>query len=138
MQGAPGVYLRSDAKRDKADYYCRFVKLEPEGLFYAVKFEVMVNRQGCVKVPRPTDQWVQRAYGGKLIALWIRCRTSDEMCLGDPFIPFWDPEKQANPCIHEWGTRHAQACMEPETSLADVVLSPLGPPRIRMLPLRNP
>ena len=87
LHGAPGVYLHNDANRDEADYYCKIVKLEPKGLFYAATWQVMVNRQGCVKVPRPTDQWVQRAYGVKLRALWLCCRTPEEMYLGDPSYP---------------------------------------------------
>ena len=61
-----------------------FVKLEHEGLFIAIKWEVMVNRQGHVKVSRSTNQWVQLAYGVKLVALWICGRTADDMCPGDP------------------------------------------------------
>ena len=68
------VSLHSDANRHKADFYCRFVQFVPSSLFYAVKREVHVNRQGRVTVPRNTDQWVQRAYGVRLIALWVCAR----------------------------------------------------------------
>ena len=57
LHGAPGVYLHRADNRGHADHCCRFVKLDPSGLFYAVKWEVKVNRQGQVTVLGATCVW---------------------------------------------------------------------------------
>ena len=74
-----------------------------------------------VKVARSTDQWVQRAYGVKLIALWICARTPADMYPGDPFSPAWDPDLEANPCLHEGGVKVLTDCPEPEPSPTDPI-----------------
>jgi len=71
-------------------------------VLWAAKWEVRVDRGECVRVPRKTDQWVQRARGVMLVALWLCGRTPSEMQEGDAVLPAWDPELEANPLSEDW------------------------------------
>ena len=81
----------------KADNYIRFVPLCGDGVFWAAKWEVVVNRDDRVKVVRRTDQWVQPAEGVRLMALWLCGRNCKDMRQSDELSVSWDPELEANP-----------------------------------------
>ena len=75
----------------KAENYIRFVPLFGDGVFWAAKWELRVDRADRVKVKHRTDQWVQRARSVHLVALWLCGRTSAEMHLGDEVTLSWQP-----------------------------------------------
>eukprot|EP00927_Polykrikos_kofoidii_P017380 TRINITY_DN17910_c0_g1_i1.p1 TRINITY_DN17910_c0_g1~~TRINITY_DN17910_c0_g1_i1.p1 ORF type:complete len:1126 (+),score=162.57 TRINITY_DN17910_c0_g1_i1:197-3574(+) len=97
LHGAPGVYVHKDGTSHKANNYTRFVDLCGDGVFWAAKWEVRVDRAERVKAPRQTDQWVQRASGVRLAALWLCGRVAGQMCEGDAVSRTWDPELEAHP-----------------------------------------
>ena len=94
---APGVYVHNDVTAHKAENYCRFVPLCGDGVFWAAKWEVRVDRADRVQVPRQTDQWVQRARSVRLTALWLCGRTCAAMRNGDAVSLAWHPELEAHP-----------------------------------------
>ena len=47
----------------------RWVPLCLDGVFWAAKFEVLVDRNHRVKVARKTDQWVQEMHEGDGVSL---------------------------------------------------------------------
>ncbi len=77
---APGVHCHNDGTQHKANGYMRWVPLCLDDVFWAAKFEVLVDRNHCAKVARKTDQWVQRARGVQLGALWV-CGGSPRRCI---------------------------------------------------------
>ena len=97
FDGAPGIHVHKDGTSQKAENYMRFVPLSADGVFWAVKFGVRVNREERVKVPNKTDQWVQKAGSVRLAALWVCGRNGDQMQNVWP-VRKWSPELEANPC----------------------------------------
>eukprot|EP00928_Gymnodinium_smaydae_P038365 TRINITY_DN26484_c0_g1_i1.p1 TRINITY_DN26484_c0_g1~~TRINITY_DN26484_c0_g1_i1.p1 ORF type:complete len:925 (+),score=154.82 TRINITY_DN26484_c0_g1_i1:69-2843(+) len=97
LENAQGVYVHKDGTAHKAEHYMRFVPLCDDGVFWAAKWEVRVDRSVKVKVQRQTDQWVQREEGVKLAALWICGRTANQMRDGDSVSKSWHPDLEANP-----------------------------------------
>ena len=104
---APGVYVHSDALNSKAEFYCRFVQLTDDGIFWAIKLEVLVHRGAKAKGKRGTDQWIQTPSSVVLRALWVCARNAAEVRVGDhvsltwnpflegsPFDPFWDAKAE--------------------------------------------
>ena len=104
LTGAPGVYVHKDKTSHKAENYIRFVPLCGDGIFWAVKWEVLVDRSQRVKPPRKTDQWVQRGCSVRLVALWLCGRTIDGMREGTEVAKRWVPELEANPMEARWTT----------------------------------
>jgi len=102
FEGAPGVYLHKDGKYQKAENYMRFVPLFGNGAYYASVFEVYADRSDKVHTFNGTDQWVNRARSVRLGALWLCCRTKQEMVAGDEVAMAWDPELEADP--EDWWT----------------------------------
>ena len=96
------MYFHNDKTLQKAENNIRFVPLCGDGVFWAAKLEVLVNRAHRVKVPRKTDQWVQRAHGVRLAALWLCGRTMENMREGDEVATHWVPELEANPMHPRW------------------------------------
>ena len=97
--GKAGVYLHKDGTGAKADNYTRFVPLcSEDGMFFAAKWEVRVNRKHRVKL-KSKDQWAQKEGGNsiRLVALWVCVRTFSQMVPGDGVSRGWEPEKEANP-----------------------------------------
>ena len=76
---APGVHCHNDGTQHKANGYMRWVPLCLDDVFWGAKFEVLVDRNHCATVARKTDQWVQRARGVQLGALWVCGRVAQEM-----------------------------------------------------------
>ena len=105
LTNAPGVYAFSDKLFNKADSYCRFVDLCGDGVFFACKLELLVNRDAAVKVQRKTDQWVQPASAVNLTAVWICVRRAAEMHLGSPVSPRWNPLLESNPTADRFRNR---------------------------------
>ncbi len=97
FEGAPGVYVHSDVNKDKAEDYIRWVTFCNNGVFWASKLEVEVDRQRRVKAPRRTDQWVQEVNIVCIVAVWIGGRTTDQMQNGDEVSLLWDGDHEANP-----------------------------------------
>ena len=96
FDGTPGVYVHKDGTVCKSENYVRFVPLCNDGVFWATKWEVRVDRK--LKVDKNgTDQWVQKEEGVRLYALWICGRTYDQMRSGDAVARVWEPHLEANP-----------------------------------------
>ena len=97
LTNKPGVYVHKDSTQHKANNYMCFVPLMGDGVFWAVKWELRVNRQ--VFVPNPgSDQWVQPEGSSKLAALWVCGRNAAQMQNGDAVSWQWMPLEEANPC----------------------------------------
>ena len=92
-----GVYVHNDITFQKAENYAPFVALCDDGIFWQVKFEVMVDRTDRVPPKRKTDQWCQRARSVELVALWVCGRTKAEMRQHSLVALAWRPELEANP-----------------------------------------
>ena len=105
LDDAPGVYVHNEDSARKASHYARFTPLHQDGVFWAVKWEGKVDRKLRVKPKRQTDQWVQKAAGVQLVALWFCGRTANEMRNSDPVACTWDPELEANPNSNDWISR---------------------------------
>lgn len=97
FDGAPGIYVHKDATSRKAENYVRFVHLCGDGVFWAAKWEVVVDRRQSVPAPHQTDQWVQREDGVHLVALWVCGRAAEAMRPGDAVSREWRGELEANP-----------------------------------------
>ena len=99
------MYAHKDGTSRKAENYTRFTPLCGNGVFWAAKWELRVDREDRVKVPRKTDQWVQRARGVRLAALWVCGRAKDDMHEGDAVSRRWVPGLEANPTDDIWKFR---------------------------------
>ena len=105
LEDAPGVYLHNEEFAGLVSHYARFSPLRQDGVFWAVMWEVKADRKLRVKVKRRTNQWVQKAAGVQLVALWFCGRTANEMRNSDPVACTWDPELEANPNSNDWISR---------------------------------
>jgi hypothetical protein len=109
LTGAPGVYLHEDKNLHKVWYYQRYVPLCGDGVFWAVRWEVRADRSDVVK-KKGTDQWIQRARGVRLAALWVCGRSVNDMQAMEPFSSSWDPELEAHPhdieTVKKWKLPH--------------------------------
>ena len=94
--GAPGVYMHKDKTAHKADNYTRFSPLCDDGVFWATKWELRVDRTRRV-IKNDTDQWVQREDSVRLVALWLCGRRHEEMTPGEEFSEAWNPMLEASP-----------------------------------------
>jgi len=93
-----GVYVHDDDTAAKAENYMRWVPLCGDGVFWAAKWEVQVKKELRVRVKRrKTDQWILPEHAVDLVALWICCRSPDEMENGVPVSRAWDPLLEAHP-----------------------------------------
>ena len=97
LDSASSVYVHKDRTVVKAENYTRYVHLCGDGIFWSSKWEVLVDRGTRARVPRPTDQCVQRAGGVHLVALWLCGRSKEHMQNGDAVAKAWSPELEANP-----------------------------------------
>ena len=68
FQDAPGIYVHKECTAHKADNYVRFTPLCEDGVFWAAKWEVRVDRSERVE-KKDTDQWTQRDGSVRLVAL---------------------------------------------------------------------
>ena len=133
LDGAPGVYVHKDGTSHKAENYTRYTPLCDDGVFWAAKREVLVDREHHrVRTKRKTDQWVQRSCGVELVALWLCGRTTKDMRPNVPVAKRWEPELEANPrraCWEQRAKAKQHAIDMPEPGLPPrparvVVLSP--------------
>merc|ERR1719506_2271552 len=97
FDGIPGVYVHKDRTRNKAESYIRFVDLCKDGIFWAVKWEVRVDRKRALDLNKNTDQWVQPEDSVRLVALWICGRTVTQSRENDSVALKWDSLQEANP-----------------------------------------
>lgn len=97
LTDAPGVYVHKEGTSHKAENYMRFVSICGDSIFWAAKWELLVDRARKVRAPQHTDQWVQDPSGVRLVALWLCGRTAEQMRAGDAFSREWRPELEANP-----------------------------------------
>eukprot|EP00930_Biecheleria_cincta_P067929 TRINITY_DN548_c1_g2_i1.p1 TRINITY_DN548_c1_g2~~TRINITY_DN548_c1_g2_i1.p1 ORF type:complete len:1108 (+),score=152.38 TRINITY_DN548_c1_g2_i1:117-3440(+) len=97
FEGMPGVYVHKNRTSQKAENYLRFVPLCEDGIFWACKWEVLVDRKRALDEHKNTDQWVQAEDSVQLVALWLCGRTFDEMRSGDQVSKRWFPEHEADP-----------------------------------------
>jgi hypothetical protein len=94
--GKPGVYFHKDGTAAKVANYMRFVHLFGDGVFWAAKWEVRVDRTDRVS-KSGTDQWVQKERSVRLAALWLLGRRHENMERSDEVVRFWNPLHEANP-----------------------------------------
>ena len=97
FDGSPGIYIYKDELARKVDFYCRFVQLGLDGVHWAHKWELLVDRADRVKPPHTTDQWIQRARSARIVALWCCGRAAKEMHPGDAYSLAWGPLMEATP-----------------------------------------
>ena len=106
FEDAPGIYVHHDSTAYKADHYIRFIPLFQDGVFWAAKWELRVNRAervivtnagGPKKKKKKTDQWVQKEGSVHLEALWLCGRLYEDMEEGVSFMEAWNPLLEANP-----------------------------------------
>ena len=97
------VYCHKEATSHKAEGYCNFVPLCVDrdgfwdGIFWAASMELLVDRGQSVTPPRKTDQWIQRAAGVKIVAVWLCGRNSSQMHRQSFITRRWDSKLEANP-----------------------------------------
>ena len=71
--------MHKDSTSYKAEIFLRFASLcGGGGVFWAAMWEARVDREDKIKVPRKSDQWVQRARSVHLAALWLCGRAASE------------------------------------------------------------
>mmetsp|Transcript_52875 Transcript_52875/g.97547 ORF Transcript_52875/g.97547 Transcript_52875/m.97547 type:complete len:1023 (-) Transcript_52875:89-3157(-) len=93
-----GVYAHKDLTEAKAGNYTRFVPLCRDGVFWAAKWELRVDRSDRVPASKKgTDQWVQEERSVRLVALWLCGRRVEDFVEGEELVEYWDPELEANP-----------------------------------------
>ena len=73
LKGAPGIYVFGDAFAHKAHHYMHWVPLFDDGVFWAIKLEVEVDRKRKV-VTHHKDQWVQQpgSAAQSLMGMWMQ------------------------------------------------------------------
>ena len=93
---ANAVYVCGDHIRSHANFYMRYVPLCQDGVFWAVKWEVSVDRNR--KFPSSkTNQWLQRPGSVVLEALWVSGKTSRSL-LNDEVVQLaWYPHLEVRP-----------------------------------------
>lgn len=97
---APGVYVHKDVTAAKAGNYTRFVPLCKDGVCWAAKWELRVDRSDRVPVGNyGTDQWVQEERSVRLAALWLCGRRYEDIADGEEVSEQWDPTMEANPLV---------------------------------------
>ena len=97
LTNGKGGYLHGDANRHKIGCYSRFVQLIPNGLYFAIHWEVRTDRKSRVTSARRTDQWIQPMQSVQLAALWVCVRDAMQMVDASPFSPMWIPALEASP-----------------------------------------
>ena len=94
---SPGVYVHRHELAHKAENYTCFCPLFGDGVFWAAKWELHVDRADKV-VPRgKTDQWIQRSRSVRLVALWLCGKTIDQLENGTLVAVKWNPLLEAHP-----------------------------------------
>ena len=97
--GCPGVYVHKDSTAHKVGNYTRFVPLCSDGIFWAAKWELQVDRSDRVPAGK-TDQWVQEERSVRLVAFWLCGKTHQDMQDGSEVCEVWDPLLEANPHVN--------------------------------------
>jgi len=97
FEGCPGVYCHQNSS--KANNYLRYCALCDDGVFWAAKWELRVDRSDCV-VKRDTDQWIQPQRSVRLAALWLSGLTCDEM-EGGWEVSHWNSVLEAKPNLFQ-------------------------------------
>ena len=93
-----GVYCFRDDLEHKVEFYMCSIQLVPRSVFWRVKLKLIVDRKQRVPVAKlKTDQWVQRASGTRVCALWFQGRCFAEMVAGDSVQVEWRPELEVHP-----------------------------------------
>ena len=87
----------------KAEGYMRFIDVCGDGVLWAVKLELCVDRdQKLDRSHMKTDQWMQAAASVQPLAVWLCGRLPEEMAAGDWWCPQgWRPDLEANPLV-DW------------------------------------
>jgi hypothetical protein len=92
-----GVYSHGDNLRHKAEHYIRFMPLCGDGVYWAAQLELLVDPRHRVNPGERTDQWIHRAEGVQIVAVWVCGRTMDTLVPCDEIGEAWVPELEANP-----------------------------------------
>ena len=93
-----GVYMHKDSTAHKANSYIRFVPLFRDGVYWAAKWQLQVDRSDRVPCSRKSkDQWVNHERSVRLQALWLCGKTAADMDLGVEFVKSWEPSLESNP-----------------------------------------
>ena len=76
----PGIYVHNEDNSVLAENYIRFTPLCDDGVFWAAKWEVRVERTRQVeKITGRTNQWIQKEGSVVLAALWLCGRRYEDM-----------------------------------------------------------
>lgn len=97
LPGRPGVYCYRDKFAHLAEGYINFVPLGSDGVFWAAKWEVCVDRWNFISSKGHKNQWIQHEDGVHIVALWICGRSKSEMRDGRRVSRRWKPELEASP-----------------------------------------
>ena len=97
LTDAPGIYLHKTGTKEKAENYMTFTPLCDDGVFWGCKWEVDIDRERRVKVPRSTDQRVQKRGSVRLVALWLKGIRYEDMQPQLKVSETWNHTLEANP-----------------------------------------
>ena len=119
LKNAPGFYCHQQKTAHLAKGYATFAPLCKDGVYWANMWEVLVDRSQSVPTGRKKEnQWVQKAKGVKLVALWVRGRSLLNMRVGHYVAREWDPNLECNPNAPRANSRIQDREHTPETAPA--------------------
>ena len=94
--GRPGIYVHNTDTAVKAENYIRFTPLCEDGVMWAAKWEVQVDRSQRV-TNKKCDQWVQAPGSVRLVALWLCGVRYEDMQDQFEVSRAWNPKLEAHP-----------------------------------------
>ena len=125
------IYVCGDHIRNHANYYMRYVPLCQDGVFWAVKWEVSVDRNRKFASSK-ANQWLQRPGRVVLEALWVSGKTYQCMSSDDQVQLAWYPHLEVRPSLQmpdaTKGLPTGATLPLPSPSAASSSTSPLPPP----------
>ena len=99
FSASPGIYMFNEARRHKAETYCRFVPMTGDGLFWCAKWETAYDLNQSAKAGKSTDQTIIRPDGVHLQALWLCARCVNTMEHGTWYQRRWDALHEGHPGV---------------------------------------
>ncbi len=95
--GIPGIYMMSTKRREKAEWYSRYVCLNDDEIWVRLVWELVTDRHDSVK--SGNDQWIGRARSTKLVALRAQTIPTSELESSAEVQLAWDAGLEFQP-IH--------------------------------------
>jgi len=96
LPGRPGIYAHSMKNAIKAENYIRFTPLCDDGVMWAAKWEVNVDRSQRI-YNKSNGQWVQAPGSVRLVALWLCGFRYEDMPDGVEVSISWNPKLEGHP-----------------------------------------